>query len=549
MSQPLASRSLKDTRRHGRALAVSCLVVALYGCARRETPVDAGIRTQTLLVGNRAEPADLDPQTITTYTDDHIAYALFEGLTKLDGKTSAPVPDLATGWDVSGDGKTYTFHLRPEARWSDGTPVTAEDFVYSFHRILSPAFGSLYSYMLWPLVNAKAFNEGSVTDFSTVGAKALDAVTLQLTLERPTPYLPALASHNTWLPVQRATIEKFGRMDEKGTRWTRPGNLVGNGAFMLREWTPNARVVVVKNPLYWDAARTRLNRIEFYPLEKSEIEELNFRSGQLHTTYGLPMSKIATYQAHRPVDFRIDPVLADIFLVMNVTRPPLDNPKVRLALACGVDRDAVMRDVSYGVYPPIRSLSVPGCGDYTCRARIPDDFARARQLLAEAGYPGGRGLPSIEVQTGETEVELRMIEAIQSMWLKELGVHITIAQMETKTLYQNQQNKDYSIGISGWQADYVDPNTFLGTMVTGGGNNYAGWSNKEYDGLIAEAASTADNGRRLEIFQKAEAILLADAPIVPLHVLPNVYAINPAVRGWTTTVLGFHEWNRIWLEK
>jgi oligopeptide transport system substrate-binding protein len=549
MIHHLASLPLKQIHRFARAFATGCLVLALFGCARRETPVEAGIRTQTLLVGNRAEPADLDPETITTYTDDHIAYALFEGLTKLDAKTSAAVPDLAESWDVSPDGKTYTFHLRPEARWSDGTPVTAEDFVYSFHRILSPAFGSLYSYMLWPLKNAEAFNTGKVTDFSTVGVKALNAVTLQVSLEKPTPYLPALATHNTWLPVQKATIEKFGRMDEKGTRWTRAGNLVGNGAFLLKEWTPNARIVVVKNPLYWDAANTRLNRIEFFPLERSDIEDLNFRSGQLHTTYGLPMAKVAAYRLHKPVDFRVDPVLADFFLFMNVSRPPLDNPKVRLALACGVDRDALMRDVTYGVYLPVRCLTAPNCGGYTCRTQIPDDFAKARQLLAEAGYPGGRGLPSMEVQTGQDEVSLRLIEAIQAMWVKELGVHITIAQMETKTLYQNQQTKDYSIGLSGWQADYADPNTFLGTMVTGGGNNYAGWSNKEFDRLIEEAANTADNARRMEIFQKAEAILLGDTPIVPIYVQPNVYAINPAVRGWTTTVVGFHEWNRIWLEK
>ena len=217
---------------------------------------------------------------------------MFECLTKLDGKTSVPSPALATGWDVSPDGKVYTFHLRPSARWSDGDPVTAGDFVYGYHRILSPAFGALYSYMLWPMKGAEAFNSGKLTDFSKVGVKALDNVTLEITLEKPTPYLPALVSHNTWMPIQRKTIEKYGRMDEKGTKWTRPGNLVGNGAFMLTEWVPNSRIVVVKNPMYWDAANTRLNRIEFYPFEKPEIEDLNFRSGQLHTTYGLPMAKI-----------------------------------------------------------------------------------------------------------------------------------------------------------------------------------------------------------------------------------------------------------------
>jgi oligopeptide transport system substrate-binding protein len=387
-----------------------------------------------------------------------------------------------------------------------------------------------------------------VTDFSEVGAKALDAHTLQVTLDKPTPYLPALVSHNTWLPVHKATIERFGRMDEKGTRWTRPGNLVGNGAFTLAEWVPNARIAVVKNPLYWDAANTRLNRIEFYPIEVPDIEDLNFRSGQLHTTYVLPMSKLSVYRSHQPPELGVDPTLSTFYLFFNVTKPPFDNPKLRLALAYGVDRDALSRDVTSGVYPPVRSLTPPNCGGYTCRSGITDDFAKARQLLAEAGYPGGKGLPSVEVQCYQTEVPLHMIEAIQAMWLKELGVHITIAQLETKTLFQNQQTKNYTLAFSGWIADYADPNTFLGTMVTDGGNNYAGWSNKEYDGLIEEAANTADNAKRLEIFQRAEAILLHEAPLVPLYVQPNVYGINPAVRGWTTTVVGFHEWNRIWLE-
>jgi oligopeptide transport system substrate-binding protein len=260
------------------------------------------------------------------------------------------------------------------------------------------------------------------------------------------------------------------------------------------------------------------------------------------------MSKISAYRNHQPTELGIDPVLSTFYLFLNVTKPPLDNPKLRLALAYGVDREALSRDVTMGVYPPVRSLTPPNCGGYTCRTQVPDDFAKARQLLAEAGYPGGVGLPSMEAQCYQSEVPLRMIEAIQAMWLKELGVHITIAQLETKTLYQNQQTRNYTIGFSSWIADYADPNTFLGTMVTGGGNNYAGWSNKEFDGLIGEASGTADNATRLEIFQKAEAILLHEAPLVPLYIQPNVYGIHPAVRGWTTTVVGFHEWNRIWLE-
>jgi oligopeptide transport system substrate-binding protein len=524
------------------------LGLALCGCARRETPAEAGVRTQTLLVGNGEEPLDLDPHVIVAFTDSQIVYSLFEGLTKLDGKTSEAVPAGAERWEQSPNGLVYIFHLRPGARWSSGDPVTAEDYVYSFHRILTPAFGALYSYMLWPIKNAKAFNDGKVSDFSTVGVKALDATTLQLTLEKPTPYLPALASHTTWLPVHRATIEKYGRMDEKGTKWTRPGNLVGNGAFTLAEWVPNGRIAVVRNPLYWDAAGTRLNRIEFYPLAQAEIEELNYRSGQLHATYTLPISKVEGYRDHQPSELRIDPVLNSNYLIVNVGRPPLDNVKLRLALAHAVDRAAIARDVSKGIYPAARCLTPPNCGGYTARAGITDDFDEARRLLAEAGYPGGKNLPPIEVQCFQSELALRMVEAVQAMWLKELGVHVTITQMEQKTLFQNCQDKNYAISVSGWIADYPDPLTFLETFVTGNGNNFAGWSNPAFDQLIEQASVTADNTKRLEIFQQAEALMLGEAPLVPLYFGVQFYAIKPAVRGWTTSLVGFHEWNRIWLE-
>ena len=530
------------------ATAAAALAI-LAGCAKRETSVEAGIRTQTLLFGNAAEPADLDPDTIYAFTDSTIAYTLFEGLTKLDGVTSKAVPAAATSWDISPDGKVYTFHLRKGAKWSNGDPVTADDFTYSIRRILSPNFAANYSYMLWPVKNAEAFNSGKITDFSLVGAKALDPLTLEITREKPTPYLPALASHTTWLPVHQATVEKYGKMDEKGTKWTRPGNLVGNGAFTLVEWIPNGRIAVEKNPQYWDAANVRLHRVEFYPIEKPDLEELNYRSGQLHSTYALPMAKIEPYREHQPSDLAVDPVLSTYYLFVNVTKPPFDNKKLRQALSHALPRDQLCKDITMGTYLAARELTPPNCGGYTSRATVSDDFDLARKLLAEAGYPNGQGLAPIEVQSYESEVSLRMLEAIQAVWLKELNVHITIAQLEQKTLFQNQKDRNYAMASSAWIADFPDPQTFLGTMVTDGGNNWAGWSNKEFDRLIDKASNTADNTARLEMFQKAEAILLDEAPVIPLYHRPQVYARNAAVHGWTTTIVGFHDFNRIWLEK
>jgi oligopeptide transport system substrate-binding protein len=536
--------------RLGPLIALLALIaVTVAGCGRRETAAEAGLRTQTLLLGNLAEPADLDPQTITAWTDANIDYALFEGLTAIDEQTSQPVPAAAERWEVSPDGLVYTFHLRPSGRWSNGDPVTAGDFVYSFRRILTPAFAAGYAYMLWPIKNAHAFNAGKIADFSLVGVKAPDATTLRITLEKPTPYLPALATHNTWLPVHQATIEKFGPMDRRGTRWTRAGNLVGNGPFTLSEWTPNSRIVVTKNPHYWDAAHVRLNRIEFFPIENSEAEELAFRAGQLQATYGLPLSKIPTYRREHPQELHAEPELANLYLSLNVTRPPLDNPKVRRALALAIDRDAIARDVLRGSRDPAHSFTPPDCAGYTARSGIPDDFEAARKLLAEAGYPGGRGLPAFQVETINRDAVTAPLEAIQQAWARELGVHLSIATLEQKTLFRNQQALNYTISVSGWIADYADPSTFLNLLVTGGGNNWTGWSDPAYDRLIAEAANTADNARRYELFQKAETILLAQAPVIPLFFRKRVYVMQPYVRGWPMSKLGFHRFKNIWLER
>lgn len=521
---------------------------ALSGC-HRATPVDEGIATQTLLVGNAAEPSDLDPHIIDAWTDSNICYALFEPLAWIDERTTRPVPAAASGWDVSKDGLVYTFHLRPDGRWSTGEPVTADDFVYSIHRVLSPNLGAVDAYMLWPIKNAEAFNKGAITDFNDVGVKALDPLTLRITLARPTPYLPALTLHSAWLPVHRATIEKFGRMDERGTKWTRPGNLVGNGPFVLKEWIPNGRIVVERNPQFRDAAHVRLNRIEFFPIETGETEESAFRAGQLDVTYRLPNADIARYRREHPEELRIDPILASFYLFLNVHRPPLDNPKVRRALSLAVDREAFVDTVLAHSRLPAHAFVAPDCGGYTSRANVPTDFAEARRLLAEAGYPGGKGMPTMEALSYQSEHAVKILEVIQAEWAKELGVHITITPQEQKTLFSNSRAHNYTIAFSGWIADYPDPTTFLDTMKTGNGNNWAGWSNPRYDALLARAATLADNDQRFELFQQAEALMLQDAPLIPLYYDTEVYLKQPVLHGWLPARLNYHRFQNLWLAR
>lgn len=517
-------------------------------CSRRETPGQEGLRTQTLLIGNLAEPQDLDPHIITAYTDMNILVALFEGLTVLDEKTSQALPGVADRWEVSPDGLVYTFHLRPDARWSNGDPVTSHDFAYAFQRLLSPAMAGEYSYMLWPIKNAEAFNKGKITDFSAVGVATPDDTTLRVSLERPTPYLPALAAHHTWFPVHRATIEKFGHMDERSTRWTRAGNLVGNGPFVLSEWTPNSRIVVTKNPRYWDAATVRLNRLIFFPIESSDVEERNFRSGQLHVTFDVPVSKISNYRAETPSPLRADPWLNILYLNFNLTKPPLDNVLLRRALATGIDREAISRNVFAGTWPDAHSITPPDCGGYAPPRRAADDFAEARRLLAEAGYPGGKGLPVFPFQVRNDAGQPKLAEALQAMWQRELGVRITIEPYEQKTWLQNQQTMTHTLATLGWVADFADPVTFLGIFGTGNGNNWTGWSNPAYDQLLDQAAHTADARARFGIFQQAETLLLKETPAAPLVFRNHVYLMDPAVKNWDPAPLGIHLYKKVYLQ-
>lgn len=514
--------------------------VFLTACARRETPAAEGLRTQTLLVGNLAEPQDLDPHTATIYTDQNIITALFEGLTAIEEKTSQPVPATAARWETSRDGLTWTFHLRAGVRWSNGEPITADDFVQSWRRELSPALAAETAYLLHAVKNAEAFNAGKITDPAALGFAAPDPRTVVITLARPIPYLPALVALPAWFPVNPRVLARFGALTQRGTAWTRPGNLVGNGPFTLEQWTPNARLTVVKNPGYWDAATTHLNRIAFLPIESADVEERNFRAGQLHLTNGLPTTKIPGYREREPAKLRLDPLLSTVFLRFNVTKPPLDQPKVRRALSLAIDREPISRRVLNGARLPAEHFVPPGTGGYTSRARVPVDFAAARRLLAEAGFPGGKGLPVFEVQVRNDEFQPRVLEVIQEQWQRELGVRITIAPLEQKTWIQNQQSLAYTIAGASWVGDFVDPITFLDLFTGNSGNNWTGWAHPDYDRLLAAAGGENEPAKRFELLQQAEAQLLEQAPIAPIFFGAQTYLIDPAVRNWEPSLLGLH---------
>jgi oligopeptide transport system substrate-binding protein len=517
-------------------------------CRRAETAVDEGNRLQILHKGNGKEVQDLDPHIVNGVSSFNVLSALFEGLVAEDPHDLHPVPGVAETWEVSSDERVYTFHLRHDARWSNGEPVTARDFLDSYHRILSPALGSDVAYMLYPVANAEAFNSGKMTDFSQVGFRILDDWTLEITLAGPTPYFLSLLSHYSWFPVHLATIQKYGPAFERGSRWTRPGRFVGNGPFTLEEWRLNDRIRVQKSATYWDAKTVRLSAIVFHTIDSNDVEERAFRAGQLHATDSIPVNRIDRYRREHPELLRVDPYLGTYFFRVNVTRPALNNRLVRRALAMAIDRQAIVENVWRGGQLPAGCFTPPNTAGYTCQASIPYDPTAARKLLADAGYPDGRGLPSIEVLFNSSENHKLTAEAIQQMWRKELNVNAALVNQEEKVYFDSRRQMNYQIIRSTWIGDYNDPNSFLNIWTTGGGNNQTGWSNPEYDRLIAEAEKAKDQTARYAAFQKAEAILLDDAPILPVYFYTHAFLIHPSVKGWFPTILDHHPYKHVHLE-
>ncbi|MEX2043782.1 MAG: peptide ABC transporter substrate-binding protein [Opitutus sp.] len=524
-------------------------LVALTGCGKRENAAAAGIRTQTLLLGNGAEPADLDPQVITAYTDGNIIMALFEGLTALDEETAQPVPAAAERWEISPDQLTWTFHLRPNLAWSNGEPLTANDFVLSWRRLLTPALGAENAYYLHAIRNAERFNRGNMTDPSSLGLAAPDDLTLIVTLERPTPYFAMQVAQPSTYPVHLPTVVKFDAATRRGTAWTRPGNHVGNGPFSLGEWSPNARVSVVRNPHYRDAPGIRLRGIVFFPTENPDVDERNFRAGQVHATHTLPLAKVGGWRERDPARLRVDPFLQTAFLRFNTTRPPLDDARVRRALSLAIDRETIARTVLRGSRAPAFSLTPPGMGGYTSRARSETDFNAARALLAEAGFADGRGLPVFEIQCRNDEIQPQIAEVLQATWRRELGIQLSLAPSEQKIWLQNQQTLAYAITVGSWVADFPDPVNFLELFKGGGGYNWTGWSNARFDQELAAAAAARDPGERFARFQEAEAELLRESPIAPVFHGAQTYLLDPAVRGWPAAPLGTRRYQQVHLQE
>jgi len=512
--------------------AFLCLFAALgSSCAKRESPVQLGNRDGTIHVSVGAEPADLDPHLVTSLSEARILPALFEPLVNFDPDTLAPTPGLAEKWDLTPDGLTYTFHLR-DAQWSNGEPVTAQDCLESWRRILTPTLGADYAYFFYLIRGAEDFHKGRITDFSTVGLAAPDARTFVVQLTHPAPYFLQILLNSPWRPVHVRSIAAGGDAYRRGTRWTRPERIVTNGPFRLREWTPHQRIVVEKSPNFWDAAAVKLNRIVFYPTDSVDAEGRAFRAGQLHVTYSVSLSKLASYRHDDTSSLRIDPYVDTFFLRFNTRKTPLGDARLRLALSLAIDRELIVERVLQGGQRPAASLTPPNLPGYVPPAALSRDLATAKKLLADAGHPGGAGLPPLEILYDNSETNRLVVEAIQEMWRRDLGVQATITNQEKKVVFANRRTGNYQILLSEWVADYLDATTFLDLWRSDSGNNHTGWAQSDYDALMARAEATADAVARAALLARAEALMLASAPVAPIYFNTHTYLLSPSVRGW-----------------
>jgi oligopeptide transport system substrate-binding protein len=509
---------------------------AAAGSLEPDAPLAAD---QTFRFNNGAEPETLDPAKMTGVPEHRLAMALFEGLVVYHPQTLDPQPGIAERWDVSSDGLVYTFHLR-KSLWSNGDPLTARDFAYSWRRALAPDTAAEYAYMLWPIRNARGFTEGTINDFAEVGVRVVDDHTLEVTLAHPTAYFLDLVAFETYMPVHRGCI------DEHGERWPRPGNIVSNGPFVLEIWKPHQRIEMAANPNYWDAKTVRLDRIVALPISNENTALRAYKEGRIDWLSSMPSAAIAKLKERK--DFHVSPYFGTWFFRFNCTRKPFDDPRVRMAFNLAFNKVELCKYVLQEQYEPARSFVPPMLSDYDPPRGPAFDPKRAAKLLAEAGYPGGRGFPRVTLLYNTNKRNKEVATVAQQAWKKHLGVEVNLLNQEWKVYLQTTNRLEYDIARSAWIGDYMDPNTFLDMFVTDGGNNRTGWSNAEYDRLIVAAAREVDAAERAGLFRKAEQLLVQEElPVMPVYYYANLSLRHPRLRGFWSNPRDLHPFKYIWM--
>tara|TARA_B100000941_G_scaffold287637_2_gene263135 strand:+ start:1240 stop:2856 length:1617 start_codon:yes stop_codon:yes gene_type:complete len=527
------------------------VIFLFYGCSENITPVDSGLEKQIYHHGNGSEPQGIDPHIVTGVPEHHILISLCEGLTIPNpnpNDINGYMAGTAESWTISDDGKEYIFNINKNAKWSNGDPVTADDFVWSWKRILTASLGSQYPDMLYYLEGAYEYHNGLTDDFDKVGVKAIDQKTLKVNLKNPTPFFLGLLSHYSTWPVHKNTVLKFGDIDDRNGEWTRPGNFVCNGPFQLKSWELNNKIIVEKNPHYYDSSIVKLNEIHYYPVSNVMTEDRMFRAGQLHLTSTLPSQKCPIYIEENP-NLRIDPYMGTYFYRINTKNPALKDVRVRKALAYSIDRQLLVDKVTKCGQIPAYSFTPPGSNGYQPKTEIPFDPELAKSLLKDAGYNEENPFPKLEILFNTNEDHRKIALAIQQMWQVNLGIEIELVNQDWKVYLNREMIGDFQISRAGWIGDYEDPNTFLDLMRPNRGNNKTGWENMEYDSLVEKANTINDQSERYKLLYKAEEILIEELPIIPLYTYVRSYQLSSDVKGFNPHILDHHHPKFIYLER
>ncbi len=515
-----------------------------------QPPSDAWKRSpQELVFNNEAEPQTLDPAIMKGVLEARLALALFEGLVTYDPRTLEPRPGMASSWEISPDRLVYTFTLRPDAAWSDGSPLTSNDFMRSWKRALEAKTGAEYAYQLYPIAGAEDFHDGKLADFAKVGVEAPDARTLRVRLRAACPYFLDLVAFQTLMPVPMDVVEKHG------DRWVLPEHIVSNGPYILSSWNRGQEITFTPNPHYWDRAQVRITRIVARPYDNQDTAYALFLDGKLDWIPGIPVAKID--EIKRNPDYYAFPYLGAGFYRFNCTRPPFNDARVRKAFSIAIDRRTITEHVLKAGEIPATWLVPdigPEAGGYRHVAGVPSDREQARALLAACGYAapghsGGKPFPRIELLFNTSENNKQVAEAVVSQWKDALGVEVTLRNTEWKTYLSDMDRIAFDICRSSWVGDYNDANTYLDMWVTDGGNNRTGWSNKDYDRLVGESQREGDTAKRLAILQRLERMLVEEEfPIMPIYIYVNKGMLKEKVRGWHENVRDLHPYQYMWIE-
>ncbi|QDR82398.1 peptide ABC transporter substrate-binding protein [Sporomusa termitida] len=523
-------------------LLLAMLATLAAGCGKS----GAGTNEQVFRYALEAEPATLDPAKSTAIPESLVELQIFEGLTRLDAQDQ-PAPGVAEKWEVSPDGLTYVFHLRAGAKWANGEPVTAQDFAFAWQRVLNPETASENAYMLFPVKNAQAYNEKKLPA-EQLGIKALDELTLEVTLEKPTAYFLSLVAFHAFYPVHQKTVTA------SPDNWANEvATLIGNGPFKISHWTHSGKLEFVKNDQYWDTTAVKLTKME-WPISDSQTTRLAMlENNQVDMIVEPPV--VEHDRLTQAGLLKISPYLGIYYYVFNTQAAPFDNPQVRKAFAQAVNREALVKNVIKGGKKPAYAWVAPGLinpassrdfreegGNYAV-----EDAGQAKKLLADAGYPDGKGLPPVTLTFNTSELHKSIAEAMQEMWKQNLGITVNLTNQESKVFLEARNHGDYQIARASWVGDYADPMTFMDVFKDP--DNDANYTNPAYNRLVEQAQSTPDQQVRMQAMHAAEKILFDDAVIIPIYYTTQPFISKPYVKGYFWSVLGLADFKTTYIEK